>query len=121
MLARFRGDASTIAQQSANNLARQIAGVDTTTWMGPLQPVSPFAPRGVSVRTWDYPVGINIRYTPRGELPDALIGFPELRFFSRNVDLVRILMENRKEQIRRQKFRFHVKSEDPEESESHKD
>src|SRR6185437_4199583 len=75
-LVEFRGDAARIGRQAAVNLGRQVQGVDSTTWMGPLQPISPFTPLGVTPRVWDYPVGINIRYQPRGEQPDQLIGFP---------------------------------------------
>ena len=115
VLAAIRGDAASAARNAMANQPRPIAGVDTTNWMGPLNPLNPFAPAGTGWRGWDYPVGINIRYLPRQEGPDPLLGFDELRFFSRNVDIVRIILENRKQQLQRQSWKFTLKdqSKDP--------
>lgn len=116
LVARMYGDASLAARNGMLNQARQIEGVTTSDWLGPLQPLAPFAPQGTGWRTWDYPVGINIRYQPRQEGPVPLIGFEELRFFSRNVDICRIIIENRKQQFQRQNWQFMLKDGDPDET-----
>jgi len=110
VVAAMRGNAATTARNGLLNDARQIGGVSTADWLGPLQPLSPFAPQGTGYRTWDYPVGINIRYQPRQEGPMPMIGFDELRFFARNVDLIRIIMENRKQQLQRQNWQFTLRN-----------
>lgn len=106
---RIRGEASQSARGALINQARQISGVDTSTWMGPLQPINPFVPQGTGYRLIDYPVGVNIRFQPRQEGPIPLISFDELRFCSRNVDLIRIIIENRKQQLQRQNWQFTLK------------
>jgi hypothetical protein len=117
VLGSIRGNASRRAQL-ATNAAREILGVSTSDWLGPLQPLIPFAPEGTGVRTWDYPVGVNIRYQPRREGDQTLLGFDELRFFSRNVDLVRIIIENRKQQLARQTWQFKIKGDEDDGSET---
>lgn len=59
----------------------------------PLAPVTPTRP----IRTWDYQVGQNSVSTPRTYEP---FGFAELRAFA-NVELVRLAIETRKDQIER--------------------
>jgi len=59
-------------------------------------PGVPLEPAGVApVRAWDYPVAINSVVRPRAYEP---FGFAELRAFS-NVELVRLAIETRKDQI----------------------
>jgi hypothetical protein len=48
-------------------------------------------------RRFDFPVGQNLQYTPRAYEP---FGFPQLRAFA-NVELVRMAIETRKDQIER--------------------
>lgn len=72
-----------------------IAGVLPDTWMSPNQPVSPVAQEAFG-RVRDYPVGYNLRYTPRG---GELTSFAQLRALADNCDLVRMAIETRKDQI----------------------
>ena len=58
----------------------------------PLTPLAPEAPRA-----WDFPSGVNTVLTPRAYEP---FSFPQLRAFS-NVELVRLAIETRKDQIER--------------------
>jgi hypothetical protein len=58
----------------------------------PLQPLAPEA-----VRVWDFPSGVNTVLTPRAYEP---FGFRELRAFA-NVELVRLAIETRKDQLER--------------------
>jgi hypothetical protein len=61
----------------------------------PGQPLSPIDQE--PVRVWDFPVGINAFITPRASEP---FGFAHLRAFS-NVELVRLAIETRKDQLLR--------------------
>jgi hypothetical protein len=67
---------------------------------GPGQPLAPIAPE--PVRGWDFPVGVNTALTPRAYEP---FGFPQLRAFA-NVELVRLAIETRKDQIERLDWRI---------------
>src|ERR1700730_16274633 len=44
-----------------------IRGVETSSWFGPLQPVSPIAPKGTEPRLNQYQPGQNLTYTPRAD------------------------------------------------------
>lgn len=72
-----------------------IAGVTPDTWMSPNQPVTPVAP-GAAGRQFDYPVGVNLTYTPRGT---ELTSFQQLRALADRCDLVRLAIETRKDQM----------------------
>ncbi|MGH7075438.1 MAG: phage portal protein [Stellaceae bacterium] len=75
-----------------------ISGVTPTTWFGPMQPLRPQAPADVAGRQFDYPVGYNLTTRPRA---DAAISFPQLRALADNCDLLRTVIETRKDQIER--------------------
>ncbi|SEJ55859.1 phage portal protein [Frateuria terrea] len=72
-----------------------IAGVSPDTWMSPNQPVQPVA-QGAAGRQFDYPVGVNLTYTPRGT---ELTSFQQLRALADRCDLVRLAIETRKDQM----------------------
>lgn len=72
-----------------------IAGVTPDTWMSPDQPIDPVAQEAYG-RRFDYRVGANIFYTPRGE---ELTSFQQLRALAENCDLVRLAIETRKDQM----------------------
>jgi phage portal protein BeeE len=72
-----------------------IGGVSPDVWMSPSQPVQPVAQQAAG-RQFDYPVGVNLIYTPRqGELTT----FQQLRALADNCDLVRLAIETRKDQM----------------------
>lgn len=77
------------------SMAYLIAGITPNTWMSPLQPITPQAP-GTKGRLKDYPVGYNLRYTPRG---GELTSFEQLRALADNCDLIRTAVETRKNQV----------------------
>jgi len=54
------------------------------------------------IRLLDFPTGVNLQYTPRAYEP---FGFPALRSFA-NVELVRLAIETRKDQIERHDWRI---------------
>lgn len=67
-----------------------------SNWFGPLQPLRPFAPKEVAGRQRDYQVGENmvIRTRESGRPSTTL-----LRAFAENCDILRIIIETRKDQI----------------------
>ncbi len=65
-------------------------------FFGPGLPLPPLAPPTAAGRQFDYPVGYNLLVTPRGDLP---ISFLDLRNLAQNCDLVRLVIETRKDQI----------------------
>ncbi|HXQ51147.1 MAG TPA: hypothetical protein VN802_08650 [Stellaceae bacterium] len=71
------------------------AGAD---WFGPLPPLAPIAPKEVAGRQFDFPPGFNLGTKPRAYEP---IGFFELRALADAYDLVRIVIETRKDQLAR--------------------
>lgn len=75
------------------------AGAD---WFGPQQPIEPALEgqqaeqAGVTGRQLDYRTGFNIDLRPRS---GEAIGFPELRALAENYDLLRLVIETRKDQV----------------------
>ena len=67
-------------------------------WFGPLAPLKPIAPQEVAGRQFDFPPGWNLVTSPRAYEP---IGFMELRALADGYDLIRIIIETRKDQIAR--------------------
>ena len=72
-------------------------------WFGPLDPQSPVAPGDVAGRRFDFPVGYNLVSSPRAY---EAIGFAELRGFADAYDLLRLVIETRKDQMERQRWRI---------------
>jgi hypothetical protein len=77
-------------------------------WFGPQNPFAPTAPPEVAGRRFDFAPGYNLVTRPRAFEP---IGFAELRAFADASDLVRLVIETRKDQMERQ--RWTVKPRDP--------
>jgi hypothetical protein len=80
--------------------------VDPWGAVSPGSPLAPVAPE--PVRVWDFPVGINTVVRPRAYEP---FGFAQLRAFS-NVELVRLAIETRKDQVERLDWRIKPRSTD---------
>lgn len=70
------------------------------SWMGPFQPIQA-QQQQVAGRAWDFPVGVNLQYTPRGTEP---ISFDQLRALADNYDIIRLLIETRKDEMVKIKF-----------------
>lgn len=77
-------------------------------WMGPGQPLRPVAPPDVEGRRFDYPVGIN--YTPRRSRAPG-VTFEDLRGLADGYDLLRLVIETRKDQLER--LKWNIKPRDP--------
>lgn len=71
---------------------------DASDWFGPLNPLSPIAPPDVKGRILDYPSGYNLNIRPRAY---SNITFDMLRAFADRYDLLRLLIETRKDQMSR--------------------
>jgi hypothetical protein len=72
-------------------------------WFGPLDPLKPIAPPDVAGRRFDFPPGYNLVTRPRAYEP---VGFAELRGFADAYDLLRLVIETRKDQMERQRWRI---------------
>jgi portal protein len=72
-------------------------------WFGPLNPLTPIAPPDIAGRRFDFPPGYNLATRPRAYEP---VGFAELRAFADAYDLLRLVIETRKDQMERQRWRI---------------
>ena len=86
------GESSASQSIASSGIARG-SGAD---WFGPLDPLKPIAPPDVAGRRFDFPPGYNLSLRPRGYEP---IGFAELRGFADAYDLLRLVIETRKDQM----------------------
>jgi hypothetical protein len=71
---------------------------DGSSWFGPSVPVTPLAPREIAGRQWDFPAGYNLSTLSR---PYEPVSFGTLRALADGYDLLRIVIETRKDQIGR--------------------
>ena len=67
-------------------------------WFGPLQSITPLAPPEVAGRQWDYPAGYNLSTLTR---PFEPVSFSTLRNLADGYDLLRVVIETRKDQVSR--------------------
>lgn len=88
----------TVSYSNNNAGIMQGNGAD---WFGPLNPMSPTAPPEVEGRRFDFPSGYNLAQQPR--VYDA-VGFPQLRALADSYDILRLVIETRKDQISRLKW-----------------
>ena len=80
-----------------------IARGSGADWFGPLNPLTPIAPPDIAGRRFDFPPGYNLVTRPRAYEP---VGFAELRGFADAYDLLRLVIETRKDQMERQRWRI---------------
>jgi hypothetical protein len=73
-----------------------ISGIAPDAWFGPMQPLQPMAPADVAGRRFDYPTGYNLTTTPRSY---ESITFEDLRSLADNCDILRSVIETRKDQM----------------------
>ncbi len=69
---------------------------DGTSWFGPSPPITPLAPPEVAGRQWDFPAGYNLSTLSR---PHEPVTFSTLRALADGYDLLRLVIETRKDQV----------------------
>lgn len=84
-----------LLQRAAAAARYMISGVTPETWMSPLQPLRPMA-ESTKGRAFDFPVAWNLNYIPRAT---ERVSFQRLKMLSTNWDLLRLIIERRKDQI----------------------
>jgi len=89
-------DQGLIARVSAG-IKYAITGVAPDNFFGPSQPLAPVAQLQSEGRAFDYPVAINTRVTPRNTESNP---FYLMRNLADGYDLLRIIIETRKDQIK---------------------
>lgn len=82
-----------------------ISTIKPGDWMSALQPLIPWLPM-VLGRQWDFPVGKNINYTPRG---GDKITFNMLRSFASKSEVARMVIENQKDKLCSQPWQIKAK------------
>jgi len=97
-------DAFSPVFRPAGNL---IEGVAPGSWASPQNPIRPTLQLGVGIRQWDFTPGINLQFTPRG---DVAIKFPQLWNVSNSFDLCRLMIETRKDQVVNRPWVIRVKA-----------
>jgi hypothetical protein len=74
---------------------------DAGDWFGPSTPIASLASPEVAGRQWDYPAGFNLLTSARSSEP---ITFATLRGLADGYDLLRLVIETRKDQAMRQSW-----------------
>jgi hypothetical protein len=89
-----------------------IAGVSGGDWFGPGQPLPAVAPAGTEPRALDYQFSINTQFQTRRT--ESGVSYAQLRALSRGYDLLRIVIETRKDQVAAIPLTFGVEKQDGE-------
>jgi len=90
-------DPGMVARISEGSKVRyKVSDVKPGGWFTPLQPLNPVAQDAAHGRQFDYPVGYNTRIRPKD---DAAVTYQELRALADNLDVLRLVIETRKDQI----------------------
>lgn len=97
----------------AGLVARVSAGIKyiitgSNGFFGPSDPLPPVSQESQG-RALDYPVAFNLQQSPRAYEPTS---FQQLRAFADGYDLLRIIIETRKDQMEKQKWNIVLKDED---------
>ncbi len=89
----------------------------TDTWMGPKQPLPPTA-QSVQGRQYDYQVGLNTQFQPK---VNSGVSFESLIGLANTCDIVRLLIEDRKDQLEAISWQVREKGGEDKKGESKKD
>ncbi len=95
-MARSNGKITSLAADVVQMFAHGVSNIGNA-WFGPSQPLEPVAPKEqTSGRQFDYATSFNVNTRPRqGEA----LTYDHLRAFADNYDLLRIIIETRKDQM----------------------
>jgi hypothetical protein len=88
-------DPSVMMRLSGQRLSVATTG-DDENWFGPGKPLNPVAPDQVAGRQFDFPTNYNLAQRPRNY---ETYDFPTLRALADNYDLLRLVIETRKDQV----------------------
>lgn len=73
-----------------------LSGVKPDSWFGPGQPLEPVAQELAHGRQFDYSTSVNLRTNPRA---NEAVGFDQMRGLADGSDLLRLVIETRKDQM----------------------
>jgi hypothetical protein len=104
----YPGQSVSARQGLVGGMYRGIKTITGGEWFGPMQPLPPIAPADYQPRVLDYMFGINMRVQPRTEQEG--ISFAQMISLADNYDLLRLVIETRKDQITKMPFTFRLKS-----------
>lgn len=76
-------------------------------WFGPLNPQAPTAPAEVAGRAFNYIPGFNLQTQPRGT---EIVNFATMRALADSYDLLRLIIETRKDQLTTTKWKIKAKA-----------
>ena len=102
----------------ANGMLDVIRGVTQSSWFGPGQPLPPVAPKGTEARNLDYQYGNNLFYKPKQE--DYGVSFDQLRALADNYDILRLVIETRKDQVASMPWSFRPRQNQGESKQQHR-
>lgn len=96
---------SGIIARAAGALRTLLGKDQAQEWFGPLSPMDPQVPKtqeeSVRGRAMDFPVGFNTRATPRA---GEAVSFDQMRALADSCDILRLVIETRKDQMAKFKF-----------------
>jgi PAS domain-containing protein len=78
-------------------------------WFGPGEPLRPVAPEDLKTRVFDFPFATNLQYQPKSTANDG-VSFAQLRALADNYDLLRIIIETRKDQVVSMPWTFRLRT-----------
>lgn len=94
-MASTSGKVTALAAEFVQRVASGISAAGEV-WFGPMQPQAPLAPPDTAGRQFDYQTGYNMQSRPRSS---ELVGFEQMRALADGYDLLRIIIETRKDQM----------------------
>lgn len=114
----MKATARQIARPNTSFLSRVVEGAKSfirdvrgDTFMSPMQPIEPMIPpdqtgRPLPPRAFDYNIGVNVQINPR---EGYAVSYDQLRNLADSYDILRLLLETRKDQVRRQPWGVRAK------------
>jgi hypothetical protein len=88
---------------------KQLTDVDSAWWFGPLKPIAPLAPESYRPRQWAYPPAANIIWQPKAGEVIPGVTFETLRLLADAYDMLRLVIETRKDQLAALTYTFRPK------------